>query len=104
MAAKQASSWLGVTKLLHPLLVKHFNTEELKTLCFNLYVPYDALDGVGTEGKSRELILYMERQGRIHELEEEVFKLRPNISKPEETQVATLAPVILVKAPPFKVD
>jgi hypothetical protein len=37
---------------LHPLLVEHFNQEELRTLCFDLGVRYDDLGGEGVAAKA----------------------------------------------------
>jgi formylglycine-generating enzyme required for sulfatase activity len=45
-----------------------FDGEELKTLCFQLYVPYDDLAGQTREAKARELIAYMQRVGRTPDL------------------------------------
>jgi hypothetical protein len=55
---------------LHRLLTVHFDEEELRTLCFHLGVDYNDLGGEGKTGKARELVLYLERQGRLEELEE----------------------------------
>ena len=35
------------------LLIAHFSADELRTLCFDLRVDYDALPGEGKEGKAR---------------------------------------------------
>jgi hypothetical protein len=65
---------------LHQLLMSHFDQEELKTLCFNLGANYDSLRGEGMMGKTRELVLYMKRQGLIAELANEIAKFRPHIA------------------------
>jgi hypothetical protein len=67
---------------LRQLLVQHFDQDELKTICFDLSVDYDALQGEGKNAKAREFILHMKNHGRIHELENEVIKQRPDISWP----------------------
>ncbi len=54
---------------LHHALVKRRNLEELRTLCFDLDVDYDNLGGEGKEAKSRELVQYLVRHGRLAELE-----------------------------------
>jgi Domain of unknown function (DUF4062)/Effector-associated domain 7 len=64
---------------LHAALVRHFDTEELKTLCFVLGVDYDNLGGSGKEGKARDLITYMERRGKVDALAAEFRRLRPGI-------------------------
>jgi formylglycine-generating enzyme required for sulfatase activity len=61
-------------------LVEHFNDSELRTLCFDLDVNYDALAGLGTVDKARELIAYLERRGRISELVETCQRLRPHVT------------------------
>ena len=49
-------------------LTERFNLEELKTLCFELGVDHEALDGSTKQAKARELILYMSRHGRLLDL------------------------------------
>ena len=50
------------------LLIAHFSADELRTLCFDLRVDYDALPGEGKEGKARELVAYMDRRGQLGDL------------------------------------
>ena len=57
-----------------------FDREELRTLCFDLYVDYDSLTAEGKEGKARELVSYFDRRGRISELIIKVSELRPDVS------------------------
>lgn len=54
---------------LHRFLLAHYNLDELKTLCVDLAVEYDDLGGEGRAGKARELALYMERHGRLIDLQ-----------------------------------
>ncbi len=49
-------------------LVRHYTLDEMKTLCFNLFVDYDNLSGDTKNAKARELILHLERDGRLDEL------------------------------------
>ncbi|MCP4539774.1 MAG: hypothetical protein GY832_21765, partial [Chloroflexi bacterium] len=49
-------------------LVKRFNLEELRTLCYDLNVDFESLGGEGKANKARELVLYMERHDRMDEL------------------------------------
>ena len=50
-------------------LVQHFSLSELQALCFGLGVEYEELGGANTRGdKSRELLAYMQRHGRLPEL------------------------------------
>lgn len=64
---------------LHEILVERFSDEELRTLCFNLDVDYEDLTGVGKSGKARELIMSLERRGRLHDLVKAGKKLRADI-------------------------
>ena len=66
------------TTQLHQFLVDHFSLDELKTLCLNLKVRYDDLGGEGLTGKARELVLYMERHGRMVDLRAVLAQLRSN--------------------------
>lgn len=54
-----------------------FDLEELQTLCFQLYVPYDDLAGQTREGKARELIEFMQRVGRTGDLVATLAHERP---------------------------
>jgi hypothetical protein len=60
-------------------IVEHFDDEELRTLCFDTDVDYDNLRGQGKEAKARELIDYMQRQGRLGDLIDACRKTRPRI-------------------------
>ena len=64
---------------LREILVEHFDTEELRTLCFDLDVLYDSLPAEGHAGKARELVAYMNRHSRIRELEQAIRERCPNI-------------------------
>lgn len=48
---------------LHKLLSEYFSLEELRTICFYLYVDWDNLPGPEKSSKARELILHLERRG-----------------------------------------
>lgn len=82
--------------LLHHNLAKYFSVEELRDLSFDLGVEYDSLPGEGKEAKTRELVDYLERRGRIPDLVEAGRRLRPRISWEEDTSApgspATTAP------------
>ena len=49
-------------------LVKLYDLEELRTLCMDLDVDYDSLRGEGKAAKARELVLYLDRRGRLDAL------------------------------------
>ncbi len=65
------------------LLVRHFDAEDLRTLCFKLGVDYDSLPAQGKENKARELALHLERRNRLDELQIAVAIERPNIAWPQ---------------------
>jgi hypothetical protein len=67
------------------LIDKHFNEEELRTLCFDLNMDYDGLPARGKTGKVRELIADCERKGLLDELLTKVRELRPNVQWPDLT-------------------
>jgi hypothetical protein len=60
-------------------LVRLFDEEELRTLCFDLGVDYDSLRGEGKAARSRELVAWAERRGFLEELETVLRRLRPNL-------------------------
>lgn len=64
---------------LYKVLIERFSQGELKTLCFQLGVDYEMLDGEGKASKVRELVQYLDRHGRITELKNEVLKQRADI-------------------------
>lgn len=59
------------------LLARHFDLEELRQVCFEMSIGTASLDGVGVEGKARELVKYCDRHGRLDELLELVKGKRP---------------------------
>ncbi|MEJ2749953.1 MAG: hypothetical protein P8183_18895, partial [Anaerolineae bacterium] len=46
-------------------LVNYFDLEELRTLCFDLGVDFDELEGSGKGAKARELVVYWQHQGDL---------------------------------------
>ena len=69
---------------LHDLLTEHFDASELQGLCFQLGLDYDELPGSTKPDKARELILYLNRRRRIHELVEAGKTLRPTVQWEDE--------------------
>lgn len=69
--------------VLRILLTKHFNLDELQTLCFDLNIKYENIPGTTLEAKSRELIDYCERQNLVDELQAAIVRLRPNLQNKE---------------------
>ncbi len=64
---------------LHQMLTDRFSEEELRTLCFQLGVDYEVLPGRGKADKARELVQYLERRDRVHELVEIGKGVRPDV-------------------------
>ncbi|NLF02103.1 MAG: TIR domain-containing protein [Anaerolineales bacterium] len=58
-------------------ITKHFDEDELKTLCFDLDVAYEELPARVRKSKARELILYLEKRGRLSDLIALVREERP---------------------------
>lgn len=67
---------------LRQTLTSRFDREELRTLCFDLGVDYEALPAEGKAGKARELVNYMERRERLADLVETIRRMRPDIPLP----------------------
>jgi hypothetical protein len=65
---------------LRRILTARFSDGELRTLCFDLGIDYDALPGEGKADKARELVAYFKRRGRIPELIDMGKRVRPDIS------------------------
>jgi hypothetical protein len=65
---------------LRELLEQHFDVEGLRDLCASLHIDYDDIRGEAQEEKVRELILYLDRRGRLPELLEACVKQRPDLS------------------------
>lgn len=59
---------------------KHFNTEEIYTLAFDLNVAMDQIPGDSRSMKARQLVDMMDRHGRMSELLEMVNEKRPSIN------------------------
>lgn len=67
-------------KRLEALMNEGFNDEELRSLCLALRVDYDNLGGGNKRGKIRELVLLMNREGRLPELVDKCQAERPSIN------------------------
>ncbi len=63
---------------LRTALSKLFSTGELRTLCFDLGIEYEDLEGAGKSGKALALVQYGQRHGRYDELVYRVQQLRPH--------------------------
>jgi hypothetical protein len=67
---------ISTTKL-RQNLIAYFDEGELQTLAFDLGVDYENLPGKTKGDKARELIAFLNRRGRIHELVQLCYQLRP---------------------------
>lgn len=65
-------------KALRDCIVEHFNLSEFRTMCFDLGVMYEELEGEAIGDKARELVLLMNRNGRCSELVDYCRTHRPN--------------------------
>ncbi len=62
------------------VLETYFDLNEQKTVCFDMQVKYEDLPGgEQLSAKARELIAYLERVGRLGELEPILRRLRPHV-------------------------
>jgi hypothetical protein len=65
---------------LRMMIDEHFNKSELQTLCFDMDVDYDSLNGENKSDKARELVAYFQRRETIRDLVAKCKELRPNVS------------------------
>jgi hypothetical protein len=72
------------------LLTRHFNLEELRTLCFELGISFDELGGQGVRGVARELLLYVQRRDRLPELLTTLRVERPSVAWPDATGLPSM--------------
>lgn len=67
---------------IHQILVDRFSLEELKTLCFEIGVEFDDLEGGGKRDKARELIRYLDRRDQLDALRQAVMRHRRDVIWP----------------------
>ena len=75
------------------LIADHFDTQELRELCFELGIDYDDLGGEGRRAKIRELLLYARRHGRTPDLLEQLRRARPHVAWPSLAEVMAAPPI-----------
>ncbi len=63
---------------LHQLVDYGFDANELRDLCLDLGIDYDSLPDKARAAKTRELMLYLKRYGRMDEFVALCSRLRPN--------------------------
>ena len=68
---------------LRTLLVKHFDMEELRLLCFDPGLDYEELPGRTKSTKMQDVISYLERRGELLRLVDEANSRRPNVTWPD---------------------
>lgn len=69
-------------KAMRDCILVHFNLSEFKTLCFDLGLDYEELEGETIGDKARELVLLLNRTGRCPELVTYCREKRPNAPMP----------------------
>lgn len=74
-----ASGPQEILSQLHENLLRYFNLDQLRTLCFDVGVDFDDLAGEGKSGKARELVVFLDRHGRLHDLNNRCAELRPGL-------------------------
>ena len=67
---------------LRQLITEYFDDNELRTLCFDLNVEYENLPSSGKANKARDLVAYMQRNGRLPDLIDAGKKERPFLEWP----------------------
>ncbi|WP_420644587.1 hypothetical protein [Candidatus Leptofilum sp.] len=86
--ASRQKSKQQLNKDINDLLVESFNIAELKSLCFDLDIDWEDLQGVTKTEKSRELVTYCWRRKQSYKLIEKCRDLRPNLiwTSPRESK------------------
>lgn len=62
---------------LRAALTDAFSDDDLRDLCFDMHIDYEALPGGNKAAKARELVLYCQKRGQLDELAGHVRRLRP---------------------------
>jgi hypothetical protein len=68
---------------LRSALDKYFNLSEIRTLCFDLSIPYEDFGGEGKKEKANELVQYAERFGKFDQVVAYVQQARPHANLQE---------------------
>ncbi|MCW1969080.1 MAG: hypothetical protein KIH69_013295 [Anaerolineae bacterium] len=74
------SSHIPGRRLLFDLICKYFTLEDLKILCFKMYIDYENIPNTTLDGKVSELIKYCERYELVPQLVEALIEERPKLS------------------------
>src|SRR5689334_5699299 len=73
-------------------LVELFDDSEIRTICFDLSVDYDGLPGSGKADKARELLSFLERDGRLAELLQLLREQRPRATWSQPGEIPDARP------------
>ncbi len=73
---------------------RHFNDSELRDLCFRLNVDNEDLKGGGKREKARELVMQMNRHGRLSDLLQQVGIVRPKVNWQDTPQQSGGAAIV----------
>jgi len=79
---------------LHEAICQAFDEEELRTLCFDLDLDYDALRGDGKDARARELVGWHTRRGALMDLVKAVQRRRPNQYWTNAVEDKTVPPAV----------
>lgn len=77
----------------HGQLKEAYNSEELRTLCADLNVPYDDLRGESRSDRMRELVLQMQRERRLADLLRLCMHQRPHFTWPTAEKLTAPSPL-----------
>jgi hypothetical protein len=75
---------------LRKLFAGRFSRDELRTLCFDLAIPYEDFPD-SASGLAREMLAYCERRDKVSELIEVAREMRPDIDWTAHADLATAA-------------
>lgn len=93
-------------RYLHEKLAQHFDTGELRALCFNLGIEYEDLIGEGRADKALSLMIHIERRNLVERFVEIVTQSRPDVlwEQPEPVVPTGLPPALEGLADPKEVS
>jgi hypothetical protein len=80
---------------LRRILVEYFDEDELETLCFDLRVDFEDLEGENKTQKTISLITHMARLEQVDQLIQQCSELRPNVPWSELRTAAQRHPLIV---------
>lgn len=63
---------------LQGILTEQFNSEELDSLCFELGIPNEDIEGKTHSARARALVTFMKRRNSLGQLAAAIEKIRPN--------------------------